>query len=208
MHPNAKAISQRAMVLHPNAKAITLIELIVSIILLGMVVIGFFSIDLFSRQQLISTDRNARLQNEAVYVLSHINKQLTMAIGDINTFPLIFTNTSGMTSFIQATIDATPDGLRNFANDANVSYCYNNAGCNHVAVPYTIYYNSNISASTVPPAEMLASHVRYFNANRTGNCVSVIIETCWDPSLTTCGSLDNPAFNMTGSVSMPSVSVQ
>ncbi len=202
--PKAKAISQKA-------KAITLIELIVSMILLGMVVVGFFSIDIFSRQQFLATDRRAKLQNEAVYVFSHISKQLTRAIGDVNNPPVVFTNASGMTSVIRATIDATPDGLRNFANDANVSYCYNSTACNNtVAEPYTIYFNSNISASPIPASEILARHVKFFNATQSGNCVTVNVVTCWDPaeSSQACGSLDNPAFNMTSSMSMPSVSVQ
>jgi Tfp pilus assembly protein PilV len=193
-----------------NNIGITLIELIVSIILLGMVVVSFFSIDLFSRQQFLATDKRAKLQNEAVYVLSHISKQLTRAIGDVNNLPVNITPSSGITSVIRATIDATPDGMLDFSNDANISYCYNSVGCNHAAVAYSIYFNSNISAASVPAAEILASHVRSFYATQSGNCVSVNIVTCWDPAESSqpCGSLDNPAINITNSVSMPSVSVQ
>ncbi len=211
MKPNNNiGISQRAMVWHPNAKAITLIELLVSIVLLGMVVVGLFNIDLFSRQQFLAIDRKAKLQNEAVYALSHISKQLARAIGDVNNPPVTFTYASGMTSVIRATIDATPDGLRNFANDANVSYCYNSTGCNNPAVPYTIYFNSNISASPMPASEILVRHVKFFNATQSGNYVTVNVVTCWDPaeSSQACGSLGKPAFNMTNFLSMPSVSAQ
>jgi len=58
-------------------KSVTLIELLLAIILLSVVILGVSSIDIFSRNQVISSDRRARIQNQIYLVLEHINKKLT-----------------------------------------------------------------------------------------------------------------------------------
>jgi prepilin-type N-terminal cleavage/methylation domain-containing protein len=180
-------------------RGVTLIELIISMVLLGMVILGFFSIDSFSRQQLISADRKSRLQNEAVYVLGHMGKQLVMAIGDLNNPPVVVSYyPSGQTSFVNATIDSDRNGIRNFPNDANVTYSYNNA-------------TYAVSFSSAAVSEILARHVQSFiasyNPALNANLVTVNIITCWDPKVA-CGTFDNPAFSITSSIKMPSVSNQ
>lgn len=63
-------------------KAVTLLELIIAITLLVIVVMGFSSIDLFSRNQVITSDKRAQVQNEVAYVLEHMTKQINKAIGN------------------------------------------------------------------------------------------------------------------------------
>ena len=195
-----------------NNRAITLIELIISMILLGMVMLGFYGIDMFSRQQFIATDKRSKVQNEAMFVLSHISKNLLAAIGDFDNPALIITNVSGNTSIIFATIDSSSDGVRNLAYDKNISYCFSSTGCNNTGAPLanTMFFNSNINASVPPAAEIIARHVQSFNATLNGNYLTMRISTCWQPSGTprACGTLDNPAMNMTNVIKMPSVSSQ
>ncbi len=194
-------------------KAITLIELLIAITLLGMVIWGASSIEVFSRSQFFIADRKAKIQNEASYVLSHVSKQLAESIGDINTPAVTVSYLGSVTRNLTVVIDSDIDGRRTLS-DATVKYCYNSTGCkNAAAVPYTIYFNSNFSAVPGPAPEILASHVRFFNvsscdANPIINCVKIKVVTCWDPSETykTCGSLDNPSLNITNSIRMPSVS--
>jgi hypothetical protein len=184
-----------------SRKAITLLELIISTVLLGMVVLGFYSIDLFSRNQFLTADRRAKMLNEAFFVVGHMSKQLMTAIGSANA--VAFTTAGGMTATITATVDSTPDGAWNSTNDSTIRYTYNSAS-------FTLDFNPNITAMPAPTPEILATHVKYLNAYQTGNCVSVNIMTCWDPaeSQHPCGSLANPSFNITSAVKMPSVSTQ
>lgn len=189
-----------------NNRAITLIELIISIILMGMVMLGFYGIDIFSHQQLISVDKRSRVQNEAIFTLSHMSKHLLTAIGD-NQNPGVTISNSGAT--IVATIDSSGDGIRDLASDYNISYCFNSSGCNADVPRYTILFNSNMSASPAP-TEVISSHVRSFNAILNENLLTLQISTCWQPSgiPQACGTLDNPAVNMNNTIRMPSISVR
>ncbi len=196
----------------PHNKAITLIELLIAISLIAMVIWGASSIDVFSRSQFFIAERKAKVQNEATYVLSHISKQLAESIGDISNPAVTVSYSGGVTSNLSTVIDSNVDGKRT-AGDTTVRYCYNSTGCNAAAAAYTIYFNSNISAVPPPAAEILSSHVRFFNAsscdsNPIINCLKINVVTCWDPSEAhkTCGEIDNPSFNVTNSIRMPSVS--
>ncbi len=179
-------------------RAITLIELLISICLLGMVLVGLYSIDLFSRRQFLTTDKKGQVQNEAIYMISHINKNLMMAIGDSST-AVTFPPTSGLT--INATIDFNHNGA---SDDGTSQYCFNNTVCGNSNGSYSLYFTRPAAAY-----ELLSSHVKSFSANKSGSLVRFNITTCWDPAeiSQSCGSLDNPAFDVTSSVRMPSVSV-
>ncbi|MCX5708102.1 MAG: prepilin-type N-terminal cleavage/methylation domain-containing protein [Candidatus Omnitrophica bacterium] len=195
-----------------NNRAITLIELIISVVLLGMVMLGFYGIDMFSRQQFLAADKRSKVQNEANYALSHMSKHLLAAIGDFDNPAVIITSSGANNAKIVATIDSVADGVRNTSSgsDCNIGYCFNDAGCNAAAQAYTILFNSNISSSSPPAAEVIARHVRSFNVTQNGNYLTMHIITCWQPSGTpkACGTLDNPAMNLTNIIKMPSVSAQ
>lgn len=83
----------------PN-KSITLIELLVAVSILGLLVIGLSNIDTFSHFQVISSDRRAKLQHDAAYVLEHMSRQIARAIGNERVY--------GAETVIQ-TIDNDPD---------------------------------------------------------------------------------------------------
>ena len=63
---------------------LTLLELMIAIVLMGMLVLGFYSIDLFSRYHVISSDKRAKLQNEISYALEHMSKYVQQANGNLN----------------------------------------------------------------------------------------------------------------------------
>jgi len=195
----------------PNHKrAITLIELLVSIVLLWIVLLGLYGIDIFSHQQFIASDKRSKVQNEASFVLSHISKNLLRAIGDIDPANQAVTITAGgNTAIILATIDSSSDGIRNFPGDSIIGYCFNNNACGPAAGATTMVFNGNMSASPAV-AEVIANHVQSFNAVLNQNYLNLTISTCWDPDGTplACGTLDNPSMNLTSIIKMPSVSAQ
>lgn len=65
-------------------KSVTLLELITSITLLGIVVLLLASLDAYSHYHVINADRRARIQNELTYALEDMSKTIIRATGDIN----------------------------------------------------------------------------------------------------------------------------
>lgn len=195
----------------PNNNAITLVELIISILLLGMVVLGMFSIDLFSREQFLSTDKRVKLQNEAVYVLSHMSKQLSVAIGDVgdvDNWAVAYTYSSGKLTSLSAKTDSNANGKRDAATDIESRYCLGVTTCNNPSAPAnTLYFNNKMFPAPVSAPEVLSSRVTSLAVVQSGNCLNINITLCYNPTQV-CGTLNNPRFNMESSIKMPSVSVQ
>lgn len=60
----------------------TLVELIVGLVLLSIIVLGLSQIDLFSRSQVLRTDRQAVLQNELSLIFNHMDKTGMRVVGN------------------------------------------------------------------------------------------------------------------------------
>lgn len=115
----------------------TLMELMIAVILLSLIALGFSSIAMFSHMQMITTDRRAKAQNEATFVLEHMNKEIPRAIGNIATDGanrVIDTRQIGGDNAVSVFIDMpdtsvgaaanTPNGRRD-ANDRWIAYRFN-----------------------------------------------------------------------------------
>ena len=70
--------------MNKKSKSVTLIELLISIAVVSIMILTFYSIDTFSRNQVINSDRRAKVQNELGYVLEHMSKYIQQAGGDIS----------------------------------------------------------------------------------------------------------------------------
>jgi prepilin-type N-terminal cleavage/methylation domain-containing protein len=191
-------------------RGLTLIELIISVILLGVVVMGFFGLDTFTREQLIATERREQIQNEAYLILSHMSKQLTQAIGDVQNPPVGISSVGLNTSEFAVYTDSSGDGILNTAVDNHIKYCYNYNGCGCAYGTYTFAFTPRDNPAPSVAGEVLSNRVRYFNATLLfNNMVLINLSTCWDPAnITTCGTPKNPAVNLTSIVKMPLVSLQ
>lgn len=64
-----------------SRRSITFVELLIAIALLGLLVIAVFSVDNYARFHLITSDRRARIQNEASFVLEHMSKYVSQGVG-------------------------------------------------------------------------------------------------------------------------------
>lgn len=73
-----------------TTKSLTLIELIVSIIIVTMTVLSFYSLETFSHGQMINSERRVRVQNQLAYALEHMSKYVQQANGDKNNPPIIY----------------------------------------------------------------------------------------------------------------------
>ena len=201
-------------------KALTLLELLISLILLGVVVLAIFSIEYFSRSNVVSSVRMATLQNEASCALEHMSKWISQAIGSV-TDPTPTINVANIAGdrAIQFRLDSNGNGRRDAA-DTRMAYRWTGlAGANS----YLILYCPNC---TNPPCtqcnpnwnEVIARNVIYFgNPNPPGpagpivpggnNFIPVQVRVCSNTaSFGTCGTVDNPTVTMSTNIKMPSVS--
>lgn len=216
-------------------KSITLTELLIAISLLGLLVIGLSSIDTFSRFHLMTSDRRAKLQHDAAFVLGHMSKEIARAIGNekIDGAESVVEIESNPTNvLVKAYIDASGNGKRDTpiecppgpcpgaGNDHWIAYRYDSTGSFTNRVRYCGLCRReecNFNTDCLTPIETLSSKITDFVAavernpldnTLQNNYVSVQLTTiCWDPSNTnTCGNIDNPRVQMRNTISMPAVS--
>jgi len=63
-------------------KSVTLVELLISVAVVSVMVLSFYSLDTFSRTQVLTSDRRAKLQNELSLALEHMSKYVQQATGN------------------------------------------------------------------------------------------------------------------------------
>ncbi|HNW40043.1 MAG TPA: hypothetical protein PL125_04510 [Candidatus Omnitrophota bacterium] len=106
-----------------NIKAVSLSELIISMLIVGSMVLSFYSLETYSHKQVVSADRRAKVQNSLTLSLEHMSKYVQQGTGNIN-FPAIklYPASATKTGF-QVRVDLndpqTPDDL---SDDAIVYY--------------------------------------------------------------------------------------
>jgi hypothetical protein len=185
-------------------KSVTLLEVVVVIALLGMIVLGFSTIELYSRWHVVASDRRAKLQNEVSYIIEHMAKNLGQAIGDFN-HPAVGAFSTTLYSGLYARVDGNQNGrLDHDGQDYLILYGYWNNN-------YQLRYWPRFSG-VMPPFDLLSQRISVFNCtyNVANNYVSVNITACWDPAQTRnrCGTQDNPQVTMHANIKMPMVSTR
>ncbi len=181
-------------------KSVTLVELLIAICIFSLIVIGFSSIDTFSQYHVITSDRRAKLQNDASYVLEHMAKEIGRAIGDANQSAVSVTTIDGDPAII-VWIDYNQDGKRDSVpSDRQIAYRYRSSP------DYQMRYYSDYSGSS--SYEIISRSIYGFTRSLTDDYVSVEVSVCYDPdgSPAACGSLNNPALVMKNRIYMPAVS--
>lgn len=190
--------------MNQHNKSVTLLELLIAIALLSVIAIGFSSIDLFSRYHVISSDRRAKLQNEISYVLEHMTKEISKAVGDVSHRPIV---PSPSSDIIIAWIDVNQNGRQDpYPTDHCVMYWYQDNPT------YQILYYPNTGSSSA--YEIIARKINScsfqhaWTAAQRNNYVDITIAACWDPDgvPNACGTPDNPSVTMRTQIKMPAVS--
>ena len=183
-------------------RAMTLIELLVALVVMSLVMMGFYCIQIFSDNQVVTSNRKVALQNEVSYILEHMAKYCGQAVGDGQTYAINNTPSDSLSFWV----DSDHDGILNKSLDTRVYYHHTNPGtiefCDH-ADPTLI--------SCTHAVEVMGRHITSdfstFTVNPATNFVIANISSCWDTSSPgTCGSLINPRVNMSTSIFLPSVS--
>lgn len=195
-----------------NRRGVTLVELSIAICIFAIIVMGFSSIDTFSRYHVIISDRRVKLQNDASYVLEHMAKEISKAIGDYTNIPVVIDDSNRR---IKVYIDYNADGQRS-SGDRWIAYRYRDSSA-PAAEQYQIWYCPQCTDSTCDtcnPAwgttdNTLTKKISSFTPpSVTGNYVNIQLTACWDPdgSPVVCGTVDNPALEMKNRIYMPAVS--
>lgn len=181
------------------SKSVTLLELLISIVLLGMIVLGFSTIELFGRFHALSSDRRAKLQNEASYVLEHMTKRISEAVGSraVPGQDPISVADIGSDAAITAWIDLNQNGrLEAAPTDRQLAYILNGSS-------YQMRFYSNYSGDPTS-YEVLSQKAYSFTRSVTDNYVELSFTVRWQPAQ--AASVDNPELSMTTRVKMPQVS--
>lgn len=193
-------------------RSLTLVELLIAIVLFSTISLGFFAIDTFSRRQVISSERQAQLQNEASIALEHIAKEARRAIGSTvlsGQTPVDLTNISGDTA-LRIYVDLASDGVSagdgKWGTEGDRWRAYRWTGSSGAAADrYQLWYYPNY-VNPGDTHEVIARHISAWTPTAQDNWINVSITACWDPS-GTCGTTSNPQVNMSAKVMMPGVSL-
>lgn len=207
-------------------RSVTLLELLIAITLLSVIVLAFSSIELFSRHHVLTSERRATLQNEVSYVLEHMSKGISRAIGNglINSGSVIRRDAIAGDTAIWAYIDYDGNGQRS-SSDRWIAYRFTGlAGSDAYQMQYCSYCtnpdpNPNLKCVICTPAwgtpsnSILTTKIfdfkpNYDNTTADGdpidNYVDITITARWEPGQPV--SVDNPQVTMTTRIKMPSVS--
>jgi len=195
-------------------KSVTLIELLMCVVLLGMVVLAFFSIDSFGRYHLITSEKRAKVQIEASYTLEHMVKYIGFAIGDTDNYPVTLGS-----NILRVWVDSNENGQLDPPSDKWVAYEY--VPGNHTMLycadsGYSGTYPSQSATGTCTSGwETLSHHIisdlssTYLTVDTSVSYLSLSVEGCYNPDQpSTCGYSENPSVFLTSSIRMPSVSVR
>jgi hypothetical protein len=187
--------------------AFTLLELIIAMVLLVIIMLGFVSIDLFSRHHLFTADKRTKLQNELSLIAEHISKDVMRSTGDINNPGLFFGTTPAPYNENMLVIridqnntpgDYSDDLLVGYARDGRVNHAGEVFYC-----PDTNYNHRAGEDGGEVRHQVLARHIptNAFNATLildpvSGTPIGVNVNITARENISQPASLDNPEVNM------------
>jgi len=203
-----------------SRKSVTFIELLIAIILLAGVVLAINNLNIFSRYHLVSADRRVKTQNDVSYILDHMTKNITNAIGNTSIDDMIHVINNPNDASVEVFIDANGNGQKEAsinnpgaAVDHWIAYRYDATGGVRNQIRYCPRCrddNCNF-AQCMDAVDVLSRKITNFTPafNSSNNYVDIQqITACWDPtaSVAACGTSDNPSVTMSTSISLPSIS--
>lgn len=210
-----------------SEESITLLELLICITLVGIIVLGFFSIHIFSRYHLVTSARRADLQNDIAYILEHMAQKINGAVGNEKAngaYSVIDISTGAIDIYIDANGNGQSDPpvlpFPSSSDDHWITYRYETTGPQSFQMRYCgLCRNANCNLNQcLDSVETLSTKITNFlpivNRNPSDNTlrdnyVEIWLTACWDPTnLATCGYSENPDVSMTSRIKMPSVSTR
>jgi len=189
----------------------SLLELIIAIAILSAMILGINSISIFTRNNVVTADRRAKLQNDVSRILDHVSRMATLAIGNESVNGANSAIVAG-TGTLDIFVDSNQNGTRDSVSAANDHWIYYNRDINNNNFNYCdTCLTTDCSASCDGASDIVATNITDFTVTKaanfsTGNFVEISVTACYNPALT-CGTVDNPSVTMSARVSLPGVSV-
>jgi prepilin-type N-terminal cleavage/methylation domain-containing protein len=181
-------------------RGLTLIELLVSMVLMSLVILGLSSVNSFSRHHVISSDKRAKVQNEISYALEHMSKYVQQSNGSLNQNAIV-PSATGFRVYIdlgnpQTPSDLTDDGWIDYTLSLNTltATCSANGG----NCPFTTPENlsdriiAGVASNTVMPE--FPAQGFYVNITDQGTAVDIGLTGRYDPAV--AASPENPQISM------------
>jgi hypothetical protein len=203
----------------PLNKSVTLVELLIALTLIGLVVLGFSSIDLFSRFHVTTSDRRIQLQNDVATALEHMTKQISRAIGNTALTDTVAVKAYADNKGIRIRIDDSPANGYVDANDTWIAYRHENIGSPATDSEIRFYPNAGSIETPAEPHESIAHRIVISSGGVYGvefsgnfdvngwlldNILEVKVSGRWNPAQTV--SNENPEVTLRTRILMPAVS--
>lgn len=169
-------------------KSVTLIELLITLCLLGIITLMISTVNLFFWSNFNGIQRKLELQNDALFIISHIRKTALHVVGDANRSPICNTGSN----ILEWVVDGDANGIQEAGDPIGTYSMVNNV--------LSFDVNSN--------TEVVSRKVTFFSSQlgASRNNITVDFKACWNPSVNTCGKIENPIINVTMKIIMPMVS--
>jgi len=158
-----------------NSKSITLIELLISMMIIGVMIVGFYIFEIYSNTQVLDSERRARVQNSLTNCLDHMSKYVQQADGSLSS-PAIVVTATGFQVRVDFNNPQTPSV---FTDDALVSYSLSG---NDLSV--TCSGSNCPSFDPTPLSEQIIS----FTVDVQNNLVEIGLVGRFDPTLPVSGT--------------------
>ena len=175
-------------------KSLTLFELIIAKSLLSVLVLAFSSMELFSRRHVVTSDRQALLQNEASLALEHMSKNVQQGMGNLARPALARHATAGIDDGFSVFIEPTPatptipgDGLQvDYILSVNTLSC-SVGGVNET---FSTHIRPGVVYGTLPVPLPTGPAGFYINITENSSMVEISLVARFMPNINV--SLDNP----------------
>jgi len=196
---------------------LTLIELLITVLLVGLVVLSFISIQRFAFHNIIASDRRAKLQNEGYLILERMTKDLSRAIGeawntDCASHPFYLYNVTAQIVFkvmLENNTSATP---ANYTDNTIAIYHYNRTAYTVRYCPQRLtsqlYCNAAHDCFSTDAWDLLSNKVANLSITPSISNASAMINITMRHDPVNQAGIDNPEVNLTTTVRVGSSSVQ
>jgi len=200
-------------------KGLTLIELLIAISIIFMVIMGLSSMEIFSRQHVISASRRSLLQNELSLALETMTKSAVQATGDTAkgkpAFQILGTN-DGFEIRIDRNNPATPADsdddlwhIYKLSGNTLTFSCTKVDGSASALCPADTFLSKHINAGVAVNQTMSTSEPAsgfYINLSENATVAEVGLAARYDPGRNI--ALDNPQIQMKARLQTSNVSVK
>ena len=176
--------------------ALTLVELMVSVIIVSIIVLSLYGILNSSYLQMTASVRRTKVQSDLAFALEHMSKYVQLGIGTAANHALSYTPIVTPTGFSVRVDLNSPSTPASFVDDAIISYTISgntlSASCSGTNCPFTSQVLSSLllpgfSLSLIPAVPTMGF---YAVISAAGNQLTVGLAGRFNPAL--AASFQNP----------------